>query len=66
MLRILIAALAVTFLAGTAWAANDAMSETDAIQLDQGDDPNAPPAKKGAPGPTGDLELQELDREMNQ
>jgi len=44
MLRILLAATAITVFATTAWAVDDATSENDAIELDQNTDPNAPDA----------------------
>lgn len=42
MLRTLIAVIAITFFAGSAWAVDDATSENDAIQLDQTPIPRVP------------------------
>ena len=87
MLRITTAVIAITVMTGAAYAApvpaltddndlvinivDDATSETDAIQLNEGKEPyaaggsmqNNPPA---ASGPSGNLENQEYDRETNQ
>jgi hypothetical protein len=67
MLRTLLAVIAITFFAGTtAWAVDDATSENDAIELDQGNDPNAPDSymegkPNNLPDPGEAREMEESD-----
>lgn len=66
MLRTLLAVLAITFLAGNAWAIDDATSENDAIQLDQGDNPKPEgswmkQAPNDLPDPGEAREMEESD-----
>jgi hypothetical protein len=65
MLRTLLAALAITvFAAGSAWAVDDATSESDAIELDQNSDPASPDAymqgdQNNLPDPGEAVEMNE-------
>lgn len=66
MLRTLLAALAITFFAGNAWAIDDATSENDAIQLDQNTEPYEPgtsmqKAPSDLPDPGEAREMEESD-----
>jgi len=66
MLRTLIAVIAITFFAGSAWAVDDATSENDAIQLDQNNDPNPEgswmkPTRNDLPDPGEAREMEASD-----
>jgi hypothetical protein len=66
MLRTLLAVLAITFFAGSAYAVDDATSENDAIELDQNTDPNAADSymkqsPNDLPDPGEALEMEESD-----
>jgi len=65
MLRILLAVIALTFFAGNAYAVDDATSENDAIQLDEGKQPYSPNALQHQPNNAPDAgearEMEESD-----
>jgi hypothetical protein len=66
MLRTLLAVIAITFFAGSAWAVDDATSENDALQLDQGTEPYTPgssmeKAPSTLPDPGEAREMDESD-----
>ena len=64
MLRTLLAVLAITAFAGNAWALDDATSENDAIQLDQGTEPYEPGSSTQKSPQTGDDPAE--DRQMEE
>ena len=64
MLRTLLAVLAITVFAGNAWAIDDATSESDAIQLDHGTQPNEPGSSMQKSPQTGDDPAE--DRQMQE
>jgi hypothetical protein len=58
MLRTSLAILAMMLFVGAAYAANDATSESDAIQLDQGTQPSSPGAMEHQPNTSPDAAEQ--------
>ena len=62
MLRTSLAILAMMLLVGAAQAANNSTSESDAIQLDQGTEPNSPGAMEHQPNNSPDAaEQRQMD-----